>query len=124
MNQITTDNAPKAIGPYSQAVKSDSLLFISGQLGIDPATSKMVEGGVKKEAVQALLNLKTIAEAAGSDMSRIVKTTILLDSMDDFAAVNEIYAEFFEGVFPARACYEVSRLPAGGKIEIEAVAEI
>ena len=121
---ITTENAPKAIGPYSQAVRTGNLLFVSGQLGIDPATAKLAEGGVEKEAVQALTNMSKILEAAGTDMSKVVKTTILLDSMEDFAAVNEIYAGFFPSDFPARACYEVAKLPAGGKIEIEAVAEV
>ena len=121
---ISTDMAPKAIGPYSQAVKAGDMLFISGQLGIDPQSSSLVTGGVEAEASQAMKNLLAILEKAGGDSSHLVKTTILLSSMDDFGKVNEIYKGFFSGSFPARACYEVSRLPAGGKIEIEAIAVI
>lgn len=121
---IATDKAPKAIGPYSQAVKTGSLLFVSGQLGMEPSSGKLAEGGVEKEAVQALNNMKNILEAAGTNMSKVVKTTVLLESIDDFAAVNNIYAEYFPSDFPARACYQVAKLPAGGKVEIEAIAEV
>ncbi|MBI9105605.1 MAG: RidA family protein [Spirochaetales bacterium] len=119
---IETKNAPAAIGPYSQAVRAGDIVFISGQLGIDPETGKLVPGDVVKEAEQAMKNLDSIIKAAGGSMDDIVKTTILLDNLDNFTVVNKIYSSFFPEGFPARACYEVSRLPAGGKVEIEAVA--
>lgn len=120
---IATDKAPKAIGPYSQAVKAGGLIFVSGQLGINPETAKLVAGGVEKEAQQALENMKNILLQAGSDLSQVVKTTVLLQNMEDFSTVNSIYAGYFPDDFPARACFEVAKLPAGGLVEIEAVAE-
>lgn len=121
---IATDKAPAALGPYSQAVKTGNLLFISGQLGIDPATSKLVPGGTAAEAKQAMNNLMNVLKAADGGPSDLVKTTILLNDMDDFGAVNAVYAEFFDKDYPARACFQVAKLPAGGMVEIEAVAEI
>lgn len=121
---IATDQAPAALGPYSQAVKTGNLLFISGQLGIDPKTSKMVTGGTAAETEQAMKNLMNVLKAAGGKPSDLVKTTILLNDMDDFGAVNTIYAGFFEKDFPARATFQVAKLPAGGMVEIEAVAEV
>lgn len=121
---ITTDKAPAALGPYSQGVKTGNLLFISGQLGIDPSTAKLVPGGTAAEAEQAMKNLMNVLKAAGGESSDLVKTTILLNNMDDFGAVNTVYAGFFDKDYPARACYQVAKLPAGGMVEIEAIAEI
>ncbi|MBI9105054.1 MAG: RidA family protein [Spirochaetales bacterium] len=121
---IRTSNAPAAIGPYSQAVRAGDLVFISGQLGIDPEIGKLVPGGVLKEAEQALKNLESIVKAAGGTMESLVKTTVLLDDLENFAEVNGVYGSYFGDIYPARACYEVSKLPANGKIEIEAVAYI
>jgi 2-iminobutanoate/2-iminopropanoate deaminase len=119
---IKTAAAPEAVGPYSQGIRAGDFLFISGQLGIDPATKKLVEGGVVSQAQVALSNVSAIVEAAGGTMRSIVKTTVLLQSMDDFAALNEVYARFFPGDPPARATYEVARLPLGALVEIEAIA--
>ena len=119
---IATENAPAAVGPYSQAVRSGSLLFLSGQLGLVPATGALVGPGVADEARQALCNLAAVLAAAGGGMGEVVKTTIYLTDMQDFAAVNTVYAEFFAAPFPARACVAVAALPKGGRVEIEAVA--
>jgi 2-iminobutanoate/2-iminopropanoate deaminase len=119
---ISTDAAPAAIGPYSQAIHAGDFLFISGQLGIDPATKKLVDGGAEAQARQALENMAAICEAAGISMGAVVKTTVLLQSMDDFAALNGIYAGFFGEAPPARATYEVAKLPLGARVEIEAIA--
>jgi 2-iminobutanoate/2-iminopropanoate deaminase len=119
---LKTAAAPAAVGPYSQAVRAGDFLFISGQLGLDPATKKMVEGGVESQAQRCLMNIAAIVEAAGGGMERIVKTTVLLQSMDDFARLNEIYARFFGEDPPARATYQVAKLPLGALVEIEAVA--
>ncbi len=121
---IATDKAPAALGPYSQGVKTGNLLFISGQLGMDPSTAKLVPGGTAAEAEQAMKNLMNVLKAAGGEPSDLVKTTILLNDMDDFGAVNTVYAKFFDKDYPARACYQVAKLPAGGMVEIEAVAEV
>jgi 2-iminobutanoate/2-iminopropanoate deaminase len=119
---VHTGAAPAAIGPYSQAIRAGDFLFISGQLGLDPATKKMVEGGVASEAERALKNIGAIVEAAGGTFADVVKTTVLLQSMDDFSRLNEVYARFFTGDSPARAAYQVARLPLGALVEIEAVA--
>ena len=119
---LKTAAAPAAVGPYSQAVRAGDLLFISGQLGLDPATKKMVEGGIDKQAERCLMSIAAIVEAAGGAMERIVKTTVLLQSMDDFAALNEVYARFFGADPPARATYQVAKLPLGALVEIEAIA--
>lgn len=118
---IRTDRAPAAVGPYSQAVRAGELLFISGQIGIDPATGNMVEG-FEAQVTQVLENLKAIVEEAGGSMGSIVKATVLLKSMDDFKTMNGIYAGFFESDPPARAAFEVGALPLGGLVEIEAIA--
>lgn len=118
---IQTKHAPAAVGPYSQAVKIDSLVFVSGQLGLDPETGKLVEG-LEAQARQVLENLKSILTASGSHIDNVVKTTIFLADMADFAAVNSIYAEAFTGAPPARSTVEVSALPLGGLVEIEAIA--
>lgn len=118
---IQTQNAPKAIGPYSQATETNGMLFISGQLPIDPKTGEMPED-VKAQTKQSLENTKHILEAAGMTMNNIVKATVLLDNIEDFAAMNEIYAEYFTENPPARAAYEVANLPKGALVEIESIA--
>ncbi len=120
---INVDGAPAAVGPYVHAVKAGELVFVSGQLGLDPADGSMPEG-IEAQAKQSLSNLKTVLEGCGSDLNHVVKTTIFLDSMDDFAKVNEIYAQYFSEEFPARSCVEVAKLPKGGLVEIEAVAVV
>lgn len=124
MNRIiSTDRGPGAIGPYSQAVQTDGgLLFVSGQIPLVPVTGAMAEGGVEAQAVQALENLKGIVEAAGYRLADVVKTTVYLADMNDFGAVNEIYARYFTENCPARVCVEVSRLPKDALVEIDAIA--
>lgn len=119
---VRTDRAPAAIGPYSQAVKMGEMIFVSGQIPIDPATGDIVNGDIKVQTRQVLTHLKSVLEAAGSSMAKVVKTTVFITNMDDFAQVNEIYAEFFTTQPPARACVEVSRLPKNVSVEIEAIA--
>jgi 2-iminobutanoate/2-iminopropanoate deaminase len=119
---IATDKAPAAIGPYSQAVKVGNLIFTSGMIPIDPATNTLVTGDIKVQATQAISNLKALIEASGSSLDKVVKTVVFIKNMDDFAAVNEIYAQFFTDSYPARSCVEVARLPKDVLIEIEAVA--
>lgn len=121
MIAISTSNAPKAIGPYSQAVRGGSLLFASGQLPIDPATGKMVGGSVQDKTRQCLANLAAIAEAGGATLGDALKVTVFLTDMADFASVNEAYKEYFTEPFPARSAIQVAALPLGGQIEIEAV---
>jgi 2-iminobutanoate/2-iminopropanoate deaminase len=121
---IHTLKAPEAVGPYSQAVQAGSFIFVSGQIPVDPTTGTPVSGDIKSQTRQALNNLSAILAAAGRGLSDVVKTTVYLSSMDDFSAMNMIYAEFFELQAPARACVEVSRLPKGVSLEIEAVALI
>jgi 2-iminobutanoate/2-iminopropanoate deaminase len=118
---IRTDSAPAAIGPYSQGVRAGDYAFVSGQLGIDPETKKLVEGGVEAQTERALRNIEAIVEAAGAGMSAVVKTTVLLQSMDDFARMNDVYKRFFGEKEPARAAYQVARLPLSALVEIEAV---
>ncbi len=120
---VATDKAPAAIGPYSQAIRADRFLFTSGQLGLDPATGALPEG-VRAQADQALKNLAAILAAAGARPEDVVKTTVFLKDMGDFAAVNEIYGSFFVGTPPARSCVEVARLPKDALVEVEAVALI
>lgn len=122
MNPIITKNAPAAIGPYSQAAEFGGLIFVSGQLPIDPATGKLVEGDIKAMTRQSMNNIKAILEAAGSSMDKILKTTVLVKDLGDFADINAAYGEFFGEIAPARACFEVAGLPKGARIEIEAVA--
>ena len=121
MKAIATDKAPAAIGPYSQAVRHGDLLFVSGQLPIDPATGAFVEGGAVEQMRQCLKNIAAIAEEAGTDLAKTIKTTVLLTDLSGFAAVNEEYGKAFAEPFPARACYEVSALPKGAMVEVEAV---
>ncbi|PTW60551.1 2-iminobutanoate/2-iminopropanoate deaminase [Breoghania corrubedonensis] len=124
MLPVDTSNAPGAVGPYSQAIRTGNLLFVSGQLPIDPATGAFAPGGAVEQARQSLKNIAAIAQAAGTDMARCVKTTVLLTDLGVFGAVNEEYATFFQAPFPARACYEVAALPKGALVEIEAVFEV
>jgi 2-iminobutanoate/2-iminopropanoate deaminase len=119
---LHTDDAPAAVGPYSQAVRVDRTIYISGQIGFDPATMKCVEGGVEAETHQVLKNMGAILKNAGCDYSNVVKTTVLVQSMDDFAKVNAVYAQYFNEPYPARACFEVARLPKDVNVEIEAIA--
>ena len=121
---ISTDKAPAAIGPYSQAVKVGNLLFTSGMIPIDPATNTLVEGGIEIQAERALMNVKALLEESGSSLDKVVKTVVFIKNMDDFAKVNEIYAKYFTKDFPARSCVEVARLPKDVLIEMEAIAEI
>ncbi len=119
---IQSDRAPKALGPYSQAVRWGSLLFVSGQVGIDPASGRLVEGGVENQARQVFQNLEAVLKAAGINFRRLLKTTIFLKDMAHFKAVNEIYAEYVPAPFPARATVAVKELPLGAEVEIEAIA--
>lgn len=119
---ICTDQAPAAIGPYSQAIKMGAMVFVSGQIPIDPATGDIVNGDIKVQTRQVLTHLQSVLEAAGTSMANVVKTTVFITNMDDFSQVNEIYAEFFTMQPPARACVEVSRLPKNVSVEIEAIA--
>lgn len=123
MKAIKTDKAPAAIGPYSQAIDSGcGLLFVSGQLPIDPATGAFPEGGVKEQTRQSLLNASAILQAAGLGLSDVVKTTVFLADMGDFAAMNEVYASFFTEPFPARSAVAVKTLPKGALVEVECIA--
>ncbi|XP_040290244.1 2-iminobutanoate/2-iminopropanoate deaminase isoform X1 [Bufo bufo] len=119
---IHTPRAPVFKGIFSQAVLVDKTMYVSGQIGMDPASGQLVPGGVKNEAKQALVNMGEILKAAGCDYNNVVKTTVLLADINDFNDVNEIYKQFFQNNFPARACYQVAALPRGGRVEIEAVA--
>ena len=122
MKAISTSKAPAAIGPYSQAIQVGNLVYTSGQIPIDPATGKFVEGGIKEQTRQSLLNVKTILEEAGLTMANVVKTTVFLADMNDFADMNAIYAEFFSKPYPARSAVAVKSLPKGALVEIEVVA--
>ena len=119
---IHTDNAPKAIGPYSQAVKAGNMLFVSGQVPFVPETMEIVEGDVKAQTAQSLKNVQAILAEAGLDFSPVVKSTVFIKDMNEFAQINEVYAEFFGENKPARACVEVARLPKDVKVEIEVIA--
>lgn len=121
---VQTDNAPKAIGPYSQAVRTDSMVFTAGQIALDPATMELVPGGVEEQTRQVLTNLRNVLEAAGTDLSNVVKTLVFLQDMSDFPKMNAVYAEFFGENPPARSTVAVAGLPKGGLVEIEAVALI
>lgn len=122
MKQISTQNAPAAIGPYSQAIEVNGFVYASGQLPIDPATGAFPEGGVKEQTRQSLLNVKAILEEAGLALSNVVKTTVYLADMGDFASMNEVYSQFFAQPFPARSAIAVKALPKGALVEVEVVA--
>jgi 2-iminobutanoate/2-iminopropanoate deaminase len=122
--EINTPKAPKAIGPYSQGIVANDFVFASGSIAIDPTTGKLDMGPVDAQTRQALINLKAVIEAGGSSMEKVVKCTVFLQDMNDYAAMNAVYAEFFKAPFPARAAVQVARLPKDVKVEIEAIAEI
>lgn len=122
MKALSTTAAPAAIGPYSQAVMAGDTVYVSGQLPINPATGEFAEGDIKDLARQSLNNIKNILAEAGMTMQQVVKVTVLMTDMADFAAVNEVYAEFFTAPYPARSAFAVAALPKGGAIEIEAIA--
>ena len=119
---IHTTDAPRAVGPYSQAVETNGMLFISGQIPIDPAIGKIIDGGIKEQTEQVLKNIGAILKAAGYSYADVVKSTCLLNDMDNFAAMNEVYARFYAENPPARAAYGVVRLPLGALVEIETIA--
>ena len=119
---ISTSKAPSAIGPYSQAIRVGNFVYTSGQIPIDPATGVFAEGGIKEQTRQSLLNVKAILEEAGLSMSDVVKTTVFMADMNDFAEMNAVYAEFFSEPFPARSAVAVKTLPKGALVEIEVVA--
>ena len=121
---ISTTKAPSAIGPYSQAIQVGNLVYTSGQIPINPATGTFVEGGIQEQTRQSLLNVKAILEEAGLTMANVVKTTVFMADMNDFAEMNGVYAEFFSEPFPARSAVAVKTLPKGALVEIEVVAEV
>lgn len=120
--KIQTEHAPAAIGPYSQAVQAGGSIYVSGQFPINPATGEFAGADIRAQARQSLENIKAILAAAGTDMAHVVKTTVLLQDMADFAAMNEVYAEYFSEPYPARAAFQVAKLPKDALVEIEAVA--
>lgn len=121
---VVADKAPKAIGPYSAGVKVGNLVFTSGQLGIDPSTGELVPGGIEAETRQALQNIGSVLEAAGSSFEQILKVSVFLRDINEFGRMNSIYAEYFKSDHPARSAFQVAALPKGGAIEIEVIAEI
>jgi 2-iminobutanoate/2-iminopropanoate deaminase len=120
---ISTESAPAAIGPYSQAILVDGLLFASGQIPLLPETGAVIQGGIEEQAEQVMKNISAVLEAAGSDLTQVVKTTCFLTNMDNFAAFNEVYSRYFTGR-PARSCVAVSALPRGVLVEVEVIAKI
>jgi 2-iminobutanoate/2-iminopropanoate deaminase len=120
--EVKTEKAPKAIGPYSQAIIANGLVFCSGQIAINPASGELLTGGIEEQTRLVLKNLGAVLEAAGSSFSQVVKATVFLQDMNDFSRMNQVYAEFFEAPFPARAAVQVARLPRDVKVEIEAIA--
>ena len=120
---ISTTNAPAAIGPYSQAIRVGNIIFTSGQIPIDPATGSFVEGGIKEQTRQSLLNVKAILNEAGTTMDHVIKTTVFMADMNDFAEMNSVYSEFFYTPYPARSAVAVKTLPKGALVEIEVIAE-
>jgi 2-iminobutanoate/2-iminopropanoate deaminase len=119
---IATEHAPAAVGPYSQAIRCRDLVYTAGQIGLDPQTGKLVEGGIEAQTEQALTNLRAVLEAAGTSMANVIKTTVFLEDIGDFAAMNQVYARFFPGAPPARSAVQVAALPLGSQVEIEVVA--
>ena len=122
MKSIHTNQAPAAIGPYSQAIEANGMIFASGQIPIDPATGQFVEGGIQEQTRQALTNARNILQAAGTDMENVIKTTVYLSDIHNFAAMNEVYTQFFTEPFPARSAVAVKDLPKGALVEIEVLA--
>lgn len=123
MKEIKTNNAPSAIGPYSQAIVSGNMLYTSGQIPVDPATGNIPDG-VEAQAHQVFKNIKNLLAAAGAEMSQVVKTCVFIQNMDDFTVINEIYAQYFTEPYPARSCVEVAKLPKGVLLEVETVTEL
>ena len=123
MKTIHTEQAPKAVGPYSQAIEAGGFVFASGQLPIDPATGTFAEGGIKEQTRQSLTNAQAVLRAAGINLTHVVKTTVFLSDIDNFAAMNEVYAEFFKEPYPARSAFAVKTLPKGALVEVECIAE-
>ncbi|MBQ6697501.1 MAG: RidA family protein [Oscillospiraceae bacterium] len=123
MKEIQTNNAPAAVGPYSQAVVTNNMLFTSGQIPVNPLTGEIPDG-IEAQANQVFTNLKNLLEAAGTNIAKTIKTTVFIQNMDDFAKVNQIYEAYFSAPYPARSCVEVSKLPKGVLIEVEAIAEV
>ena len=121
---LNTENAPIALGPYSQGIKAGCLIFLSGQLGLDPKTNDFAAGGVAEQTRQALTNLKHVIESAGSSLNNVVKTTVFLKDMNDFQAMNTVYGEFFKTEPPARSTVQVAALPKNGLVEIEAIVKL
>ena len=121
---VVTDNAPKAIGPYSAGVSTGELVFTAGQLGMDPSSGELVEGGIQAQSRQALTNLNAVLEAASSGLEYVVKTTVFLGDISEFGLMNEVYGQFFTENFPARSAFQVAALPKGARVEIEAIALI
>lgn len=119
---ISTDNVPKAIGPYSLAIQAGHLVFTAGQTGVDPITNALVPGGIEAETRQTLKNISSVLEAAGSSLQNVVKTTVFLQDMNDFSAMNAVYASFFSSAPPARSTVQVAALPKGAMVEIEMIA--
>jgi 2-iminobutanoate/2-iminopropanoate deaminase len=122
LETVATDRGPKAIGPYSQGIKANGFVFLSGQIALDPQTQQIVDGGVGRQTERVLENLKGIVEAAGSSLQRVVKTTVFLADINDFAAMNEVYARYFTAHRPARSTVEVARLPRDVRVEIDIIA--
>ena len=122
MKAISTNNAPAAIGPYSQAIEANGFIYASGQLPIDPSTGSFPEGGIKEQTRQSILNAQAILKEAGADLSNVIKTTVLLADIADFGAMNEVYASFFNAPYPARSAFAVRDLPKGALVEIEMIA--
>ncbi len=121
---ISTDKAPKAVGPYSQGIKVGNLLFTAGQIGINPETGKLVTDSIENEVTQIMNNLSAIAKAAGTDLSKVIKTTIFMDDINNYKAINEVYAKFFDTAPPARSAFQVAALPLNAHVEIEMIIEI
>ncbi|HXF42546.1 MAG TPA: RidA family protein [Pyrinomonadaceae bacterium] len=121
-NSIFTDQAPSAIGPYSQAIRSGNMIFCSGQIPIDPETGEFVQGGITEQTEQVLKNLTAVLAAAGAELQDVVKTTVFLENMADFAAMNEVYSRYFGEVKPARSTVQAAQLPRNAKVEIECIA--
>jgi len=124
MRTISTDRAPKAIGPYSQGIAASGFLFLSGQVPLDPGTGQLVQGTVQEEVARVLENLKGVLEAAGSGLQRVVRTTVYLTNLEDFTAMNEVYARYFGEHRPARSTVQVAALPRGARVEIDAIASV
>ena len=124
LQTIETKNAPAAIGPYSQAVRTGNLLFVSGQIPLDPVSGQVIEGGISNQTKQVMTNISAILAAAGTDFGHVVKCSIFLKNLGDFSTVNEIYGSYFKPPYPARACVEVSKLPRDVLVEIEVIAQV